>query len=64
VLKVESDELVAAARKNGCARRVRDLPDEGHGFLKKGNRITSASKILEFLDNYLKNAKAAPTSGQ
>jgi hypothetical protein len=29
--------------------------DEGHGFVKKENQIESYSRILKFLDNYLKN---------
>lgn len=29
-------------------------PDEGHGFNKKENQMTTSIKTLEFLDKYLK----------
>lgn len=55
VLKVESDELVEAARANGAPVEYVVFPDEGHGFLKKQNRVTAAEGIREFLDAYLRN---------
>jgi dipeptidyl aminopeptidase/acylaminoacyl peptidase len=63
VLQAESDELVAGAKKNGVPVDYVIFPDEGHGFLKKENRITSASKILAFLDKYLRAGKGT-ASGQ
>ena len=57
VLKVESDEIVAAAKKNGVPVEYIVFPDEGHGFLKKENRVTSATGILGFLDTYLRGTK-------
>jgi len=54
VLQVESDELVAAVRKNGVPVEYVIFPDEGHGFQKKANRITAAEAYLSFLDKYLK----------
>ena len=60
VLKVESDEIVAAARKNGVPVEYVVFPDEGHGFVKKENEISGYSKVITFLDTYLK--KAATTS--
>ncbi len=54
VLQVESDEIVAAARKNGVYVEYVLFEDEGHGFLKKGNEIEGYGKILEFLDKQLK----------
>ncbi|WP_315820594.1 alpha/beta hydrolase family protein [Paraflavitalea speifideaquila] len=38
VLKIESDEVVAAVKKNGVAVDYVVFPDEGHGFLKKKMR--------------------------
>ena len=35
-------------------------PDEGHGFAKKENEITTAKKTLAFLDKYLKGAGVEP----
>jgi len=56
VIKVESDEIVAAAQKNGAPVEYVVFPDEGHGFLKKSNEIQGTTKILTFLDKYLKGA--------
>jgi dipeptidyl aminopeptidase/acylaminoacyl peptidase len=56
VLKVESDEIVAAARRNGVPVEYVLFPDEGHGFVKKENEISGYSKVIGFLDKYLKEA--------
>jgi dipeptidyl aminopeptidase/acylaminoacyl peptidase len=53
VLKVESDEVVAAAKKNGVTAEYIVFPDEGHGFTKKANQITGYTAVLRFLDQYL-----------
>jgi dipeptidyl aminopeptidase/acylaminoacyl peptidase len=54
VLQVESDEIVAAVRKNNVPVEYVVFPDEGHGFIKKENEIEGYGKILVFLDKYLK----------
>lgn len=54
VLQVESDEIVAAAKKNGVPVEYTIFPDEGHGFDKKENNIKASEDILKFLDKYLK----------
>ena len=54
VLKVTSDEIVAAAQKNGVPVEYIVFPDEGHGFLKKENEIKGYTATLEFLDTHLK----------
>jgi len=56
VIKPESDDIVAAARKNGVPVEYVVFPDEGHGFTKKKNQIEGWKAILEFLDKYLKAA--------
>ena len=58
VLKIESDEMVAAVKKNGVPVEYIVFPDEGHGFAKLGNEIQGDSAILQFLDKYLKGDKA------
>jgi dipeptidyl aminopeptidase/acylaminoacyl peptidase len=58
VLKVESDEVVAAVKKNGVPVEYIVFPDEGHGFTKKANQIAGYSAILRFLDAQLKNTKS------
>jgi len=54
VIKPESDDIVAAVKKNGVPVEYVVFADEGHGFLKKKNQIEGYRKILEFLDRYLK----------
>jgi dipeptidyl aminopeptidase/acylaminoacyl peptidase len=54
VLKVESDEIVAAARKNGVPVEYLVFPDEGHGFVKKENEIKGYTAVISFLDAHLK----------
>ena len=53
VLKVESDEIVAAARANNVPVEYIVFDDEGHGFVKKENQIAGYRAILEFLDTHL-----------
>lgn len=54
VLKVESDEIVAAAKKNGVPVDYLVFEDEGHGFIKKENQEKGYEAILKFLDLHLK----------
>ena len=54
VLKVESDEIVAAVKKNGVPVEYVVFDDEGHGFQKQRNRITAQQAYLKFLDTYLR----------
>lgn len=54
VLKIESDEVVEAVRKNGVPVEYIVFPDEGHGFVKKENEIKGYGQILQFLDKHLK----------
>lgn len=53
VLQVESDEIVAGARRNGTPVGYVLFPDEGHGFVKKENQMKAARVTLEFLEKYL-----------
>ncbi len=62
VLQVESDEIVAAAKKNGVPVEYIVFADEGHGFVKKDNEIKGYGAVLAFLDKYLKSAKASRNS--
>jgi dipeptidyl aminopeptidase/acylaminoacyl peptidase len=54
VLKVESDEIVEAVKKNGVPVEYMVFPDEGHGFVKKENQLRGYRAILDFLDRHLK----------
>jgi dipeptidyl aminopeptidase/acylaminoacyl peptidase len=54
VLQVESDEIVAAVKANNVPVEYVLFADEGHGFVKKENQQEAYSRILSFLDTYLK----------
>lgn len=54
VLQVESDEIVAAMKKNNVPVDYVVFPDEGHGFLKKENEMKGYNGVLTFLDKHLK----------
>jgi dienelactone hydrolase len=60
VLKVESDEIVEAARANGAPVEYVVFDDEGHGFRKKENQQHGYSGVLAFLDRHLKATGAPP----
>jgi dipeptidyl aminopeptidase/acylaminoacyl peptidase len=62
VLKVESDELVAAVKANNVPVEYLVFPDEGHGFLKRQNRIDASDAYLRFLDKHLKKAPGTAQS--
>jgi len=55
VLKVESDEIVAAMQANEVPVEYLVFPDEGHGFTKRVNRIAASEAYLKFLDTYLRD---------
>ena len=59
VIKPESDDIVAAVKKNGVPVEYVVFADEGHGFTKKKNQIEGYSAVLNFLDKYLKGSKPA-----
>ena len=54
VIKPESDDIVAAVKKNGVPVDYLVFDDEGHGFSKKKNQIEANRRMVEFLDKYLK----------
>ena len=56
VLKVESDEIVNAVKEHGIPVEYVLFEDEGHGFVKKENRIEGYEAILKFLDLHLKKS--------
>jgi dipeptidyl aminopeptidase/acylaminoacyl peptidase len=64
VIKPESDDIVAAVKKNGVPVEYVIFDDEGHGFTKKKNQITGDRATLEFLDKYLKGTPAGQVTGK
>lgn len=66
VLKVESDDIVAAVRERGVPVEYLVFDDEGHGFVKKENQLEGWEAILRFLDQHLKGeppAEEPPPAG-
>jgi dipeptidyl aminopeptidase/acylaminoacyl peptidase len=59
VLKVESDEIVEAVKKNGVPVEYIVFDDEGHGFVNKDNEIKGYKAILDFLNKYLKGEEGS-----
>jgi dipeptidyl aminopeptidase/acylaminoacyl peptidase len=59
VLRQESDEIVAAARKRGTPVEYLIFPNEGHGFARKETNEKADKAILDFLDKYLKAGAGA-----
>ena len=57
VIKEESDDIVAAVKKNGVPVEYIVFEDEGHGFRKKANQLRGYRAILDFCDQHLKKAK-------
>jgi dipeptidyl aminopeptidase/acylaminoacyl peptidase len=57
VLKVESDEIVAAAKKAGAPVEYLVFDDEGHGFEKQKNAIAAQEAYSSFLDKYVRDAR-------
>lgn len=54
VIKPESDDIVAAVKKNGVPVDYLVFDDEGHGFSKKKNATEANRQMVEFLNKYLK----------
>jgi dipeptidyl aminopeptidase/acylaminoacyl peptidase len=53
VKKSESDQIVAAMRKNGKTVEYLVFPDEGHGFTRPENRLKFYSAAEKFLAKHL-----------
>jgi len=63
VLPAESDDIVAAMKKNNVPVEYIVFPDEGHGFVKKENEIRGYGAVLAFLDKYLKGTAPLGDTG-
>ena len=55
--RIESDDIVAAIRKNGGIVEYVLFDDEGHGFSKKVNKVRAYNAILSFLDRHLNETR-------
>ena len=54
VPKKEADDIVQAVKKNNVPVDYLVLADEGHGFSTKKSEAEASSRVLHFLDQYLK----------
>jgi dipeptidyl aminopeptidase/acylaminoacyl peptidase len=61
VNKAESDQIVAAMRKNNKPVEYYVFPDEGHGFVRPENRMAFNAASEVFLAKYL-GGRAEPPS--
>ena len=62
VNKAESDQIVAAMRKNGKPVEYYVFPDEGHGFARPVNNMAFNAATEEFLAKYLGGRSEPPTA--
>ena len=58
---VEAEQVVASLKRRGVPVEYILFPDEGHGFRKEKNRITSTVKMVEFFAAHLGDRPAATT---
>ncbi len=63
VKQAESDQIVAAMRKNGKPVEYIVFPDEGHGFARPENRLKFYAAAEPFLARYL-DGRVEPASDQ
>jgi dipeptidyl aminopeptidase/acylaminoacyl peptidase len=64
VNKAESDQIVAAMRKNNKPVEYYVFPDEGHGFARPENRMAFNAASEEFLAKYLGGRFEPPTDAE
>jgi dipeptidyl aminopeptidase/acylaminoacyl peptidase len=64
VNKAESDQIVAAMRKNDKAVVYYVFPDEGHGFARPVNNMAFNAATEVFLAKYLGGRAEAPTAAE
>jgi dipeptidyl aminopeptidase/acylaminoacyl peptidase len=64
VNKAESDQIVAAMRKNHKPVEYFVFPDEGHGFARPENRMAFNAASEEFLAKYLGGRFEKPTEAE
>ena len=64
VNKAESDQIVAAMRKNNKPVEYFVFPDEGHGFARPENRMAFNAASEEFLAKYLGGRYEPPSDAE
>ena len=64
VNKAESDQIVAAMRKNNKPVEYFVFPDEGHGFARPENKMAFNAAAEEFLAKYLGGQHEPPSAAE
>lgn len=64
VLPIESRDIVAKVKANNVPVEYVEFPGEGHGFRKKANQIVAYTRVLEFLDKYVRGTPSEATAAQ
>jgi dipeptidyl aminopeptidase/acylaminoacyl peptidase len=64
VKQAESDQIVAAMRKNGQTVDYLLFPDEGHGFARPENRMKFYAAAEAFLARHLGGRVEAPLAAE
>ena len=57
---VEAEQIVASLKARGVPVQYVKFPDEGHGWRKLANRVTSTRAIVDFFGKHLGTASNAP----
>jgi dipeptidyl aminopeptidase/acylaminoacyl peptidase len=61
---VEAEQVVARLEARGVPVRYVLFPDEGHGFRKTANRVTSAVALVEWFEEHLGEPDPATRAGE
>jgi len=61
---VEAEQVVESLERRGVPVKYVLFPDEGHGFRKTENRITSTTEIVRWFDEYLKGTRTDSGEGR
>ncbi len=61
---VEAEQVVESLERRGVPVKYVLFPDEGHGFRKTENRITSTTEIVWWFDEYLKGPRTDAPEGR
>ena len=64
VLPIESRDIVARVKANNVPVEYVEFPGEGHGFRKKANLIVAYTRVLEFLDKYVRGTPPVAAAAQ
>lgn len=60
VPKEEAEQVVRIMQQHGQTVAAHYYPDEGHGFMKRENRVDALQRTLAWFDKYLKHAGERP----